>query len=354
MQEDMHYYGTLAMARAAGIPREDAETIAYAAQFVDDSTSYDSKEHADHGFLYAISTAHHPLQSFLDLHGAKIKEGTEEQRKIWIPFHFFPGGKGDTLSEKLICVKNGDMVKEMLKNNMELALKKPYGLALMGISAHVYMDTFSHYGFSGISSSFNKIKSDSISFVKEPKTITYILEKFKQFFEKYVIPWGAQELSKYLGHAGAATYPDRPYLKWKFEFTKPRPGEGVVSERNNIEDFLEGCKCLHVFFKKFAKAKYSGTNDRLKFSEIKETVKTIISLEAEKDSRIKAWEKSGLINGCTRYNPENWEHGKNKFPKNETSAMGIESKAYQFHQAAAIHRYHVLKDLLPSRNIAVY
>ena len=354
MQEDMHYYGTLAMARAAGIPNEDAETIAYAAQFVDDSIGYDSKEHADHGLLYAICTAHHPLQSFLDLHGAKIKEGTEEQRKIWIPFHFFPGGKGDTFSEKLLCVKNGDLVKEMFKKNLEFALEKPYGLALMGISAHVYMDTFSHYGFSGISSSFNKIKSGTISLVEQPKTIAYITDKFKQFFEKYVVPLGGQELSKYLGHAGAATYPDRPYLKWKFEFTKPRPGEGAASERNNIKDFLEGCRCLHAFFRKFAKAKYSGTNDGLKFREIRETVKTIITLEAEKDSRIKAWEESGLINGCARYNPETWEQEKKRFSENETSAMGIESKAYQFYQAAAIHRYHVLKDLLPSHDIAVY
>jgi hypothetical protein len=33
MQEDMHYYGTYAIARAAGIPSGDAQVIAYAAQF---------------------------------------------------------------------------------------------------------------------------------------------------------------------------------------------------------------------------------------------------------------------------------------------------------------------------------
>ena len=36
MQYDMHYYGTYAMAAAAGIPKNDAEIIAYAAQYVDD------------------------------------------------------------------------------------------------------------------------------------------------------------------------------------------------------------------------------------------------------------------------------------------------------------------------------
>ena len=38
MQSDMHFYGTYVLSRAAGIPREDAHTIAYASQFVDDST----------------------------------------------------------------------------------------------------------------------------------------------------------------------------------------------------------------------------------------------------------------------------------------------------------------------------
>jgi hypothetical protein len=135
MQIDMHYYGTLAMALAAGIPKQDAEIIAYAAQFVDDSTGQDSKEHDDHGLLYAISTAYHPLQSFLDRFGTKLKQGTEEQRKIWAPFHFLPGGKGKILSEKLLCVKNSDIAREVLENNLDTAIKRNYGLELMGITA---------------------------------------------------------------------------------------------------------------------------------------------------------------------------------------------------------------------------
>ena len=39
MQLDMHYYGTYAMARAAGINSNASATIATAAQFVDDNTA---------------------------------------------------------------------------------------------------------------------------------------------------------------------------------------------------------------------------------------------------------------------------------------------------------------------------
>jgi len=353
MQDDMHYYGTLAMAITAGIPRDDAETIAYAAQFVDDSTGYDSSEHEDHGLLYGISTAHHPLQSFLDRMGAKVKEGTEEQRKIWIPFHFFPGAKGKVLSEKLLCVKNGDLAQEMLENNLEAALKKPYGIALIGITAHVYMDTFSHYGFSGIASSFNQINSDAISIIKKPKTKTYIEEKFKQFIAKLTAK-GAQAASKSLGHAGAATYPDRPYLKWKVSFARPRPDGDITSMRDNRNDFLEGCKCLHAFFSKFAKAKYKGSGNHTKFDDIEKRIRSILSQEVEKKDRILAWKVSGLINDCTSYNPEIWENEKMMFSKYSVSEDGINTKAYRFHQAATYHRYYVLKELLPNHGIAVY
>jgi len=341
------------MAIAAGIPQKDAQIIAYASQFVDDSTGIDSKEHKDHGLLYGISTAHHPIQSFLDQVRAKIKYGTEEQRKIWVPFHFLPGGKGKTFSEKLLCIKNSNITQEMLEHNLEASIKKPYGLELLGITAHVYMDTFSHYGFSGIASSFNRIKKGTLSFIKEPKTAEYILGKFNKFTEKYVTAKAAQSLSKFLGHASAATYPDRPYLYYRFDFEKKRPEAGTASIRNNSETFFEGCKGLHAFFSKFAQAKYAETNSRT-FEDIKETVQKVISCEENMNNRIKAWYDCGLINGCEAYNPENWEMEKKAFPKHATSEDGISTNAYRFHQAASFHRYYVLKDLLPSHGIAVY
>jgi hypothetical protein len=353
MQTDMHYYGTLAMAVAAGLPQRDAETIAYSAQFTDDSTNYDSKEHDDHGFLYAISTAHHPHQSLLDSMKAPIQEGTEEQRKIWVPFHFLPGGEGGTLSEKLLCKKNSGIAKEMLENNLEASIKKPYGLELMGSTAHVYMDTFSHYGFSGIASSFNRVKNETIAFTKEPATGDYIRKKFNGFMEKLKAK-GAQEASKSLGHAGVATYPDRPYLKYKFEFEKPRPENGPKSDRDNCANFLEGCKLLHEYFSKFTKKKYCYIESNRNFEEIEDAVKKVIAREADMEGRIKMWLDSGLVKGCAPYDPKIWEQEKMDFSKHQKSEKGISTNAYRFHQAATFHRYYVLKDLLPSHGIAVY
>ena len=95
MQSDMHFYGTYVLSRAAGIPREDAHTIAYASQFVDDSTEKSSEARQDGGLLVGIATAHYEVQC---VRNRVMKR--DEQRRVWIPSHFLPGGEGETLEEE--------------------------------------------------------------------------------------------------------------------------------------------------------------------------------------------------------------------------------------------------------------
>ncbi|MDX2503603.1 MAG: hypothetical protein QNL62_03885 [Gammaproteobacteria bacterium] len=75
----------------------------------------------------------------------------------------------------------------MVENNIRHAfsVKNEYGLALMGIMAHVYADTFSHYGFSGVSSRNNKVDGSSFELdVQDKKTKAYIMSKFSAFLNK--------------------------------------------------------------------------------------------------------------------------------------------------------------------------
>ena len=78
MQKDMHYYGTYAIARVAGLKPKDAQVIAYSAQFVDDSTMTDSQMHEDGGLLYGVATAHHPKQAGQAYLSYKIKAWLNE------------------------------------------------------------------------------------------------------------------------------------------------------------------------------------------------------------------------------------------------------------------------------------
>lgn len=352
MQVDMHYYGTYAMARAAGIPKDDAEVIAYAAQFVDDSTRYDSGQNPDGGLLFGITTSHTPKESFID-NIEDVKNDNAEQRRIWVPFHFFPGGAGDSFQEKILCVKDSSLVNEMLNNHLTHGATKKFSLELMGIAAHVYMDTFSHYGFSGMSSDFNSVTVGSVKCVTKPNEgiFSYITRKLEK-----AIGSAAEAGSDSLGHAGAATFPDRPFLHWSFKFNMPRPNGETKSERDNPKTFLEGCERLHDFFSRYAAVRYpESVANRKNFEEIKAEVEQILAFEGAAEERCERWHASALAAEAPEYIPETWEDEKREtFGHLPVSSEGIDTNSYRFHQAAAYHRYYVLKDLLPAHGIAVY
>ena len=360
MQLDMHYYGTYAMARAAGITLKAAKVIATAAQFVDDNAAKDSIEFRDGGRLDAEATAHHAVdRKNIDL---------EDQRKIWVPFHFLPGNYGKTYTERLVCRKDSEIAQEMVEHNLSLA-DRPYALPLMGITAHVYADTFSHYGFSGISSRRNKIIQDSFEFrALEKKMEKYILDKAKAFKDNYpneggfltnVKAWFAEKLSGALGHGAAVTFPDRPYLKWSFTYEDP---ERYSVDRDNPATFIEGCEALHKLFRNFAKARPDYAENKFsRFSDIRKELEGILSLQGPKNKRIQTWQ-SAAKNGnlfatgpepIPRYNADLWHNERENLVRKKDSGTVTQLSIYRFYQAAAVHRTHILRILLPSKGLVV-
>lgn len=366
MQEDMHYYGTYALARAAGLPIKEAKIIAYSAQYVDDSTATDSEVHEDGGMFETIATAHTNGEAV-----ANFVADHTEQRKVWVPFHFFPGGDGDNLSEKLKCVKDGHLAQEMVRNHMEhaVAVKNEYGNALIGVMAHVYADTFSHYDFSGVSSRGNKVDGDSFQLeVKDEAVKAYIMGKFSGFVAKYAPSFliknyrnfaskGASVATGALGHGAVGTYPDRPFLKWRFIFKKDNRDSGW---RDNRINFMEACEQLHALFCDYGD-KIGKVEKRNEFSKIKHEIQKIIDLESNKEGRIEAWRyairSSKLFqaqsNEALNYSPYIWNQQKDDFEDFDKSVEILKTDVYRFHQAAIYHRDYTLKHLLPKHGILV-
>ena len=366
MQEDMHYYGTYAMARAAGLAVKHAKIVAYAAQYVDDSTANDSEVHEDGGMFKAIATAHTNAEAI-----DNAASDHTEQRQVWVPFHFFPGNKGDTLSEKLACVKDSELAQEMVQNHIRhaVAVKNEYGLTLIGIMAHVYADTFSHYGFSGVSSRNNKVDGSSFELdVKDAGTKAYIMGKFSSFLTKYssrfiiknyrnIASKGASIATGALGHGAVGTYPDRPFLRWRFNFKKNNRDSGW---RDNRVTFLEACEKLHKAFSEYAE-KAGIVKNPVTFTSIRNEVDRILRLELAKEGRIEAWieaiNKGVLFNNedheALYFSKHDWEQQKDDFEDLEHAHEMIEKEVYQFHQAAIYHRDYTLKQLLPKYGIIV-
>ena len=353
----MHFHATHATALLAGLEEKEALIVATAAQFVDDADYNNSEPNDDNELMFAVCTGHHPIDT--SAAGSYVRVATISQlhpqahRLVWVPFHFLPGGKGETLEEKLLCVKNSNIAQQMFEHYIarqnEAQRKKPFYWHLLGVASHVYLDTFSHYGFSGISSEMNEIKLGSIEHkIRDTRIANYVAEKFSNFVENYKGEI-ADLATSGLGHGPAATYPDRPYMVWQFEYEKKRWGNGTKSGwRNNPETFREGLQELH--HRLGEAARLCMTN--LKVQDFPETaIKDILDVEGTKEERCQLWkdfikERFGIE---SKYPGMEWSRQKDTF--HQTPPPHHIDDCYRFHQAAAIHRWYILKDLLPEHGI---
>ena len=375
MQLDMHYYGTYAMARAGGLNSDAARIIATSAQFVDDNTAQSHVKFRDGSRIDQEATAHHPI----DL----SNRDDHDQRRVWVPFHFIPGNVGTTYTERLKCRMDSRIVQELRDHYLTFS-DRAFALHLLGITAHVYADTFSHYGFSGVSSRGNKVDNASFLFHKEveglDETVTalspdmrgYVTRKANSFFKKRGEHGGllenikgrfAEIASGALGHGSVATLPDRPYLVWSFEYERSDAITGTRSTRNNPVTFLAGCRALHDMFRRFVGMQRDahGSGDAREFEVIAPHVLDVLRVQGNKDERIAAWRvaaQSGEIFGAAgetipEYEGDTWNEQWDALNGSEDYRAAMDSPIWRFYQAASLHRTYVLRDLLPKHGLIV-
>lgn len=352
MQQDMHYNGTYAMARAAGIKRETARLIATCAQFVDDAILDDGIHLDDGRSLVAEMTAHKTI----DLKNAD----PNDQRKVWLPFHFLPGGQGGSMAEKLACRKDSPIAREVVARNLEVAGTAPYGPHLVGITAHVYADTFAHFGFIGACHEMNAVKDGTLETYTDhnPEIHDYIWGKARAFLDR--IASSALSDAFPLGHGAVMTFPDRPYLRWSYR----RKIDNVLVERNNKNDFIQGCRALYLMFRQYAEnvPNHADPGPLHPWASVRAAAKAVIDVEGSKEERAKAWNKAlkaGDITGKSetmpKYVGESWAefvHGLHLRPGTAPEpGKLVKAEVHKFYRAARSHRNTVLTDILPAHGI---
>jgi hypothetical protein len=351
MQYDMHYYATYAMAAAASIPKADAEVIATSAQFVDDQNITAWVLTKSQEGILGVATAHHPLEAGVRTFFRNAENN--DTRPIWVPFHFLPGGEGSTFQEKMVCQKDSRVANALLDyylSNETINAHKEHALHLMGIAAHVYADTFSHYGFSGLSADSNQVQIDSIEFDTNHSMsihdhIARQADAFKSTFTQMVK----------LGHGAVLTNPDRPYLKWSFRYQ-----DGSKSSRNNPNTFLEACQALYTRFNQFAAVYYGKQSKPLvEWKQLEKSVIEILVKEGSADERVQFWMDAmkhgrlGSIPVCRAYDSIEWLKQTEAFQQSDSAVKFIQSNPYRFFVAADYHRNYVLKRLLPKFGLMV-
>jgi hypothetical protein len=170
---------------------------------------------------------------------------------------------------------------------------------------------------------------------------------------------GAEIASGALGHGAVAVLPDLPYLEWEFEYEL----SSEVSRRNNTEIYLEACEKLHELFRTFVSVStgYDDGTSGIDFGTIKERVKDILSFQHGKAKRSEQWRAAfatgelGIPAGeeIPHYDPASWDKQREKFSGMDKPDEIAASEVYHFYQAASLHRYYVLRELLPKHGLVV-
>ena len=354
MQIDMHYYGTYALARVAGLDRETSELIATASQFVDDNTSPATINFPDGGQMQAVASGRHSIPT--------ENISAADQRTVWVPFHFLPGGKGTTFTEKLVCQKNSSILQEMIEHHL-LQTHKNFAPALIGVTAHVLADTFSHYNFSGVSSRKNDITQSSLT-IHEPSQTFSTFEEHSLLSNKYnsnipnIKASFEEKLTGTLGHAAAENYPDLPYLAWSYK----TPVGNETIRRYNPDDYMEAAEDLYTLFVRFAELRPDLTDfTPIPFDDIQDSLAIIFASPGDKHQRSGFWqvamEQKNLLKGRSEeippYQGKMWKNRYEELATCPDCTLVTELDVFTFYQAVALHKNYVLYDLLPAHDILV-
>ncbi|MEN6375408.1 MAG: DUF6765 family protein [Smithella sp.] len=345
MQIDFHHTVTYIAARLAEFPHKDAAIIAYAAQYVDDATTQGIVFFDNKALYERISSAHKSV----DLKNLYAPEN----QKVWMPFHFLPGnGSPDigyvsksTFIHKLICLPDSQVAKDMVKAAI-LDQDKPYALHRLGITMHVYADTWAHQGFAGVMHNVNKV--NDISETGDSNVFKDVLVN--------IISKSTPEL----GHGQANVFPDMPFLSWEYV-----NGQGKKIVRNNTDIFCEAADCLCKTMKRYRLNNPDAAVTGIGESDMTQIRKLFTDLKDKSgEYRHKEWTKK-IKQGVFSFGSATISYAEDGKGSWKADALGSSRDLFEheykesfltsdwklFHDALQLHRITVAHDILPKYGI---
>ena len=355
MNIDFHYGVIYVVSRLGGLNPAQAQTVAHACQYIDDSTVPGLLKFAGGETFDRLASAHKMLDY--------ANTNNDENRVTWVPFHFLPGAEGDTLEEKAICKPNSKIAKEMVRRALD-EYAAPNALHRLGVTLHVYVDTWAHQGFSGTESNYNRIHS-LVGDQHDEKTW---LGKLREFAGIAVdnIEVRALDMVSGLGHGAALHFPDMPWAKWEYTDAFGNP-----VKRDNLPQFVEAadmaCKVVQAFV-----ARSREFDAQLGLSaKAKEDLRALLGAcqnhdEGKRFDSLRINIAAGKIQGIKEPIPEYISKGAGSW---KALATGIEStdddgdkrpnwsQAFEtsdyryFHDAVKEHRFVVTQEILPAAGV---
>ncbi len=298
MNRDAHYYAVLAFCRACGFKKKSAHVIAYASQFVDDAKinlmfikkSNITLEHDivnNQPAFFNMATCHSYFRIKTFNYEAMVNNTTA--------FHFAPGCKGENFTKKLRCMEESPVILDIIK---DVFLEDD--LIKLGIVLHVYADTFSHQGFSGMLSKVNDIKNCEAKTKVGLGLLDKIPEVFKYFNQEKYDKLFDQIMPAY-GHSQATDFADLPYLKWSYEYdySDEFNGSYKMVEIDNKDRFKRAFNAIRKYLEDYLIKHNQYFDSNLRFKNFDILMDTLV-LEGTDNKREKNWQRllieQGLFN----------------------------------------------------------
>lgn len=371
MQIDFHHGVTYVVARLAGFSPNEAEIIAYSAQYVDDATA-SGEIHFTNQMMYGRISSAHQLLDTRNIWPAS-------NHSVWLPFHFLPSNDGqhkqtiqetallheshDDFIRRAICRPDSCVAQEMIAAVIERQ-DRDYALHRLGIALHVYVDTWAHQGFVGFAHRVNDV-DELRADVTVSKSWRRKSGKHTRKVRNWLLGWLLGDLFP-LGHGAALTCPDLPYLQWSY-----LNGQGEHIQRDNPQDFSAAARAMYC-----AMVRYRARDTALVvvpptqvFARIDYHLRNTRYLDG--NVRHRHWLKligSGEFGfvASPSYIPHgvgSWKHQALQTERDDMSAWMESQSCFEFHpvfmmsnwkrfhDALQAHRFYVLNELLPSYGI---
>jgi hypothetical protein len=354
MNIDFHYGMIYVVSRLAGMTQEKAQIVAHACQYVDDATTDGILEFEGGETFERFSSAHQMIDYSNMLNG--------QNRLVWAPFHFLPAGEGNNLEDKSICRKNSVIAQDMVRRAIR---ERNAGNALhrLGVTLHVYVDTWAHQGFSGTRSDHNVVHS--------LQGDDHDNDTWLQKLKGYLVAAGHDvetltvDVISRLGHGAAIHFPDMPWAKWEY-----KNGHGQEIKRDNLPDFVDAanmaCKVVQGFIN--GNEQYEQENGLS--TESLQSIHDLLAMNKSHDEieRLKfliSAVADGKVFGLKETIPAYIDKGAGSWKyaatgiidKNDGAAKPIWSEEFEnshyrkFHDAVKQHRYVVTQEILPFHNV---
>jgi hypothetical protein len=346
MQIDFHFGVTYVLARLAKFNEKDAYTIACSSQYVDDATNSGLIKFTDGSMYSHISSANAMLDS------KNIDQYADHL--AWLPFHFLPGnaglpaGQGCDLPfvDRVLCKPNSFIARDMVAESIRQKNSK-HGLHRFGITMHVYADTWAHQGFAGIIDDINRVRNlDTAHDSLRDGALEIVMRNVT------------------LGHGGALTFPDRPYLQWSYIDNRKN-----LIKRDNPAEYSKAIDQLFIAMRRYINGFPAAPAENIPAACRQKIIDMLMAEnDPDADQRLTSW-IAAIGDGTfgfsekIEYIPKgkgSWKHAALGTDAEEDDASWkydfspsfLDSDWRLFHDALQAHRLYVLTELLPDYGIS--